>query len=247
VPWVGKPEQSLQDEEWELYHVAEDFSLVNNVAADNPEKVEELKQLFEDEAIKNHVYPLDDRLYERFNAAMAGRPDLMGDRTTLTLGPGMTGMLENTFLNVKNRSKTIIATVDAESTDEGVILCQGGKFGGWALYMQDGKPAYTYNYFGLDSYTVMADNAVSGEDVEIKLEFAYDGDGTGKGGTAMIYVNGEKVAEGRIEKTIPAVFSADETADVGLDEATQVVSMFEDVDDSEFTGSIETVTISISD
>jgi arylsulfatase A-like enzyme len=247
VPWVGKPEQSLQDEEWELYHVAEDFSLVNNVAADNPEKVEELKQLFEDEAIKNHVYPLDDRLYERFNAAMAGRPDLMGDRTTLTLGPGMTGMLENTFLNVKNRSKTIIATVDAESTDEGVILCQGGKFGGWALYMQDGKPAYTYNYFGLDSYTVMADNAISGDDVEIKLEFAYDGDGTGKGGTAMIYVNGEKVAEGRIDKTIPAVFSGDETADVGLDEATQVVSMFEDVDDSEFTGSIETVTISISD
>lgn len=247
VPWVGKPETPLQDEEWELYHVAEDFSLVNNVAAEYPEKVEELKQLFEEEAIKNHVYPLDDRLYERFNAAIAGRPDLMGDRTSLTLASGMTGMLENTFLNVKNRSKTIVANVDASNSDGGIILCQGGKFGGWALYMDNGKPAYTYNYFGLESYTVMADNAVSGDDLEIKLEFKYDGDGTGKGGMAMIYVNGEKVAEGRIEKTIPAVFSADETADVGMDEATQVVSTFKDVDDSEFTGKIETVTISISE
>ncbi|MDH3815631.1 MAG: arylsulfatase, partial [Acidobacteriota bacterium] len=104
-----------------------------------------MQDLFEEEAIANHVYPLDDRVYERFNAAIAGRPDLMGDRTSLTLADGMTGILENTFINEKNRSKTIVANVDLKGNDRGVILTQGGKFGGWALYMDGGKPAYTYN------------------------------------------------------------------------------------------------------
>jgi len=248
VPWVGKPEESLQEEEWELYNVEEDFSLTNNLAADMPEKVKEMMDLFEKEAIKNHAYPIDDRLYERFNAAIAGRPDLMGERKTLTLADGMVGMLENTFLNVKNRSKSIDATVSLEGNDKGIILCQGGKFGGWALYMDNGKPAYTYNYFGLERYTVSSDKVISDKEANIKLEFSYDGGGTGKGGTATIYVNGEKVAEGRIEKTQPAVFSADETADVGMDDATQVADLvFNSVRDSEFTGFVETVTISISE
>lgn len=246
VPWVGKPRNSFQEEEWELYHVDEDFSLTNNLAADQPEKVKEMQDLFEKEAIANNVYPLDDRLYERFNAAIAGRPDLMGDRKSLTLADGMEGILENTFLNVKNTSKTIVAHVKLNGNDKGIILCQGGKFGGWALYMNDGKPAYTYNYFGLQRYTIEASKAVANKNAQIKLEFAYDGGGTGKGGLAKIYVDGELVAEGRIEKTQPAVFSADETADVGLDDATQVADkVFKDVDDSEFTGYVEKVTISI--
>jgi arylsulfatase len=247
VPWVGKPNMPLQDEEWELYNVAEDFSLVNNIAADNPEKVKEMVAKFEEEAIKNHVYPLDDRLYERFNAAIAGRPDLMGDRTSLTLADGMVGMLENTFINIKNRSKSIEANVSLEGNDRGIILAQGGKFGGWALYMDNGKPAYTYNYFGLQRYTITSDKAITDANAIIKLDFAYDGDGTGKGGMATLYVNGEKVAEGRVEKTQPGVFSADETADVGVDDATQVADLvFKDVEDSEFTGFVDKVTVSIS-
>jgi arylsulfatase len=247
VPWVGKPNMPLQDEEWELYNVAEDFSLVNNIAADNPEKVKEMVAKFEEEAIKNHVYPLDDRLYERFNAAIAGRPDLMGDRTSLTLADGMVGMLENTFINIKNRSKSIEANVSLEGNDRGIILAQGGKFGGWALYMDNGKPAYTYNYFGLQRYTITSDKAITDANAIIKLDFAYDGDGTGKGGIATLYVNGEKVAEGRVEKTQPGVFSADETADVGVDDATQVADLvFKDVEDSEFTGFVDKVTVSIS-
>lgn len=246
VPWVGKPRGTFQEEAWELYNIEEDFSLVNDLAADHPEKLQEMKDLFEKEAIANNVYPLDDRLYERFNAAIAGRPDLMGDRRSLTLADGMEGMLENTFLNIKNRSKTIVADVALEGNDKGIILCQGGKFGGWALYMNNGKPAYTYNYFGLQRYTVEATTAVNSGDAEIRLEFAYDGDGTGKGGMAKIFVDGEMVAEGRVEKTIPAVFSADETADVGKDDATQVADLvFADVKDSEFTGHIDKVVISI--
>jgi arylsulfatase len=246
IPWQGKPLCKLEDDKWELYNIDEDFSLVNDLAAVNPEKLKELKDLFEKEAIANNVYPIDDRLYERFNAAIAGRPDLMGDRKSLTLGAGMSGMLENTFLNVKNTSKTIVADVSLIGKDHGIILCQGGKFGGWALYMNDGKPAYTYNYFGLRSYTIQAPKTLNSENAEIKLNFEYDGGGTGKGGLARLYVDGELVAKGRVEKTQPALFSGDETADVGRDDATQVADkVFETVKDSEFTGYINKVTISI--
>ena len=128
----------------------------------------------------------------------------------------------------------------------GIILCQGGKFGGWALYMNEGKPAYTYNWFGLDQYTIEGPDALDGEKANIKLTFDYDGDGIGKGGVAKLFVDGEMVAEGRVEKTQPAVFSADETADVGVDDATQVVSnLFKSRKDSEFTGNVDKVTITI--
>jgi arylsulfatase len=248
IPWQGKPLNTFQEEKWELYNTDEDFSLVNNLATENPEKLKELQDLFEKEAIANNVYPLDDRLYERFNAAIAGRPDLMGDRKSLTLADGIEGILENTFLNIKNNSKTIVANVSLKGNDKGIIICQGGKFGGWALYMNNGKPAYTYNYFGLASYTIESSKAIRESSAEIKLEFAYDGGGAGKGGVAKLFINGEQVAEGRIEKTQPAVFSADETADVGKDDATQVADkVFKDVHDSEFTGYVDNVTISIPD
>jgi arylsulfatase len=246
VPWVGKPRAGFAEEKWELYNIEEDFSLVNNLAEAHPEKLKEMQALFEKEAIANNVYPLDDRLYERFNAKIAGRPDLMGDRKTLTLANGMDGILENTFLNVKNTSKTIEAEVTLNGNDDGIILCQGGKFGGWALYMHDGKPAYTYNYFGLERYTVSATSAITNPNATITLQFDYDGGGTGKGGMATLYVDGVKVAEGRIEKTQPAVFSADETADVGKDDATQVADkVFANVEESEFTGYVNKVTVSI--
>ncbi|MGB7489710.1 MAG: arylsulfatase, partial [Thermoanaerobaculia bacterium] len=173
-------------------------------------------------------------------------PDLMGDRKSLTLADGMTGIFENTFINEKNNSKTITANVQLNGNDRGIILTQGGKFGGWALYMDGGKPAYTYNWFGLESYTIASPKAIKKPNAEIKLQFDYDGGGTGKGGLATLYVDGEKVAEGRVERTEPGVYSADETADVGRDEATQVADkVFKDVDDSEFTGYVTNVTISI--
>lgn len=246
VPWQNDVLHTLQDDVWELYNTEEDFSLTNDLARKNPEKLKELQAVFEQEAIANNVYPLDDRLYERFNAAIAGRPDLMGGRTSLTLAQGMTGILENTFINEKNNSKTVVADVTLNGNDRGIILTQGGKFGGWALYMDAGKPAYVYNYFGLESYTIASPNAIDKDSAVIKLQFDYDGGGVGKGGLATLYVDDEKVAEGRVDKTQPAVYSADETADVGVDEATQVADkVFEDVHDSEFTGIVNSVTISI--
>ena len=246
VPWGAAPINSLQDDVWDLYNVAEDFSLTNNLASQNPEKLKEMQELFDKEAIANNVFPLDDRVFERFNAEIAGRPDLMGDRKSLTLAHGMVGILENTFLNEKNNSKTITANVQLNGNDRGVILTQGGKFGGWALYMDNGKPAYTYNWFGLDRYTITSPRAIDKPNAEIKLQFDYDGGGTGKGGLATLYVDGEKVADGRVEKTVPLVYSADETADVGIDEATQAADkVFKDVEDSKFTGYITNVTISI--
>jgi len=246
APWRDATENTLQNDVWDLYNVTEDFSLTNNLASQNPEKLKQMQDLFTQEAIANNVFPLDDRLYERFNAAIAGRPDLMGDRKSLTLADGMTGILENTFLNEKNNSKTITANVQLSGNDRGIILTQGGKFGGWALYMDGGKPAYTYNWFGLERYTIASPEAINKPNAEIKLQFDYDGGGTGKGGLATLYVDGKKVAEGRVDKTEPLVYSADETADVGIDEATQVADkVFKDVGDSDFTGVVTSVTISI--
>ncbi|MGK0224625.1 MAG: hypothetical protein ACI9ON_003882 [Limisphaerales bacterium] len=192
VPWGSAPINSLQDDIWDLYNVTEDFSLTNNLASEHPEKLKEMQDLFEKEAIANSVYPLDDRVFERFNAKVAGRPDLMGDRKSLTLAQGMVGLLENTFLNEKNSSKTITANVQLNGSDRGIILTQGGKFGGWALYMDDGKPAYTYNWFGLDRYTIISPLAIDKPNAEIKLQFDYDGGGAGKGGLATLYVDDSK-------------------------------------------------------
>ena len=167
----------------------------------------------------------------------------------LTLYDGMDGMLENTFMNVKNRSMTITAEVEIpQGGANGVILTQGGRFGGWSLYMKDGKPIYTYNFLGLERYTVASDAAVPAGAATIVLDFAYDGGGFGKGGEATLSVNGNAVAEGRIEKTQPLIFSADETADVGLDNQTPVAEGIGiGREETRFTGKIHKVTLDVKD
>ncbi|RKX35817.1 MAG: arylsulfatase [Verrucomicrobia bacterium] len=249
APWQTSKQAPLESDIWDLYNVREDFSLTRNLAAEQPEKLRELKALFMSEAEKYHALPIDDRTVERVNPAIAGRPDLMGDRMSLTLYDGMNGMLENTFINVKNRSKTITAEVKIpENGANGVILAQGGRFGGWCLYMKDGKPVYTYNFLGLERYTVASPDAIPAGAATVVLDFAYDGGGFGKGGLATLSFNGETVAEGRIEKTQPLIFSADETADVGLDNQTPVA---EDIgigrDETRFTGKIRKITLEVKD
>jgi len=205
-----------------------------------------MQALFLTEAPKYNVLPIDDRSIERFDPIQAGRPDLMGDRTSLTLYEGMDGMMENVFLNIKNRSKTITAEVvipDGGAT--GVILAQGGRFGGWALYMKDGKPAYTYNWLGLKFNTVIAPEALPAGKATITFDFAYDGGGAGKGGDGTLSINGDQVAEGRIDQTQPNMFSLDETADVGIDEATPVVDGIGEGHETHFTGKIEKVTLEV--
>jgi len=246
APWERKPRNALADDVWELYDVRADFSLSRDLAAENPAKLLEMQQLFLMEAVQHKVLPIDDRFLERVNAALVGRPDVMGGRTTLTLRDGMTGMLENVFINVKNRSFTITADVAVpEGGANGVILAQGGRFGGWSLYFKDGKPAYTYNWLGLESTTVAAAEPLAAGKASIVLDFAYDGGGFGKGGNVVLSVNGRKVGEGRVEKTQANIFSADETADVGEDDATPVVEGLGEGAATRFTGTIDTVTVAV--
>jgi arylsulfatase A-like enzyme len=243
--WEMAPRKPLLEDKWELYHVDEDFSSADDLAAKHPEKLKELQELFLAEATKNHVLPLDDRVVERANAALAGRPDLMAGRTSLTVYEGMVGMTENVFINTKNRSHTITAEVQVPKGGvNGVILSQAGRFGGWSLYVKDGKPTYVYNFLGLSSSKVAAPTPLHEGKVTIRYEFAYDGGGPGKGGKGTIFVNGEKVAEGRIDRTQANLFSADEGADVGLDGETPVTNDYKERD-NKFTGKIGKVTVDL--
>jgi arylsulfatase A-like enzyme len=247
APWEFKPRGPLSDDKWELYNAKEDFSLVDNLAVKNPAKLKELQDLFLKEAVKYRVLPLDDRVLERFNAALAGRPDLMAGRTSLTVYEGMTGIAENVFINTKNRSHTITADVEIpQGGANGVILAQAGRFGGWSLYLNNGKPTYTYNFLGLQRFTVAASQPVPAGKASIRYEFASDGPGMGKGGIGTIVVNGQKVAEGRIEHTQCCAFSADEGADVGMDEGTPVSEDYKQ-QDNKFTGTIQKVTIDLKE
>jgi len=248
APWEQKARNPLQNDVWELYDTRADFSLVNDLAAKNPKKLAEMQQLFMKEAEKYHVLPIDDRLFERALAEKVGRPDLMAGRTSLLLAEGMTGMMENVFINVKNKSKTITAEVEIPSGGaQGTIIAQGGRFGGWSLYMKDGKPAYDYNFLGLSHATIASSQSLPPGKATIRFDFAYDGGGLGKGGTGTIFVNGQKVAEGRIGRTQPTIFSADETADVGIDLGTPVVESVGAEHKSRFTGRIPKLTVEVRD
>ena len=247
APWEAKPRRTLEDNSaWQLYDVRSDFSLANDVAAKHPDKLAEMQKLFLQEAEAHHVLPMDDRVFERLDAEAVGRPDLMGKRTSLTLAEGMTGMMEGVFINIKNRSKTITAEVDVPAgASNGTILAQGGRFGGWALYVKDGVPAYDYNFLGMKSTSIKASKPLPAGKATIRYDFAYDGGGPGKGGMGTLFVNGEKVAEGRIEHTQAGIFSADETADVGIDLGTPVVEAIGSEAKSKFTGHIPKVTVEV--
>jgi len=240
APWEAQPRRPLAEDIWELYNIEEDFSLANNLADKNPEKVEELKKKFMDEAVKYNVLPIDDRSIERFDPVIAGRPDLMNGRTKLTLYEGAKGIPENAFINVKNTSLTITAEVDVPANANGVIICQGGDFGGWTFYMKDGVPTYFYNWVGLEKYAVAATQKVGAGKHTIQVDFAYDG-GRGGGGTATIMMDGTKIGEGRIAKTNSNTFGIDESADVGTDENTPVNPAY--AKKEKFTGKIKSVTI----
>jgi arylsulfatase len=246
APWERHPRRGLTEDIWELYDTRADFSLVNDLSKQKPAKLAAMQDLFLKEAERNKVLPIDDRTVERVNAAIAGRPDLMGGRKSITLAEGMTGMTENVFLNIKNKSKTITAEVEVpEDGGNGAIIVQGGRFGGWALYVKDGVPAYDYNFIGLQRFTVASKEKLKPGKSTIKFDFAYDGGGLAKGGMGTLYVNDKKVAEGRIPRTQPMIFSADETADVGIDLATPVVEAIGAEKKSKFTGSIPKVTVEV--
>ena len=244
APWEYTPRAKLADDVWELYDARSDFSLAHDVAALNPDKLKAMQDLFIKEAIANHVLPIDDRTVERFDPKTAGRPDLMAGRTSLTLYPGMS-VNENSFISLKNVSHTITAEVEIpDGGANGVILTQGGRFGGWSLYLKDGKPTYEYTWLGLERYRIASDKPLPAGKTTVQFDFAYDGGGLGKGGTGRIFVNGEKVAEGRIDKTQCCIIALDENADVGESNGTPVSPDYENP--FAFTGTIDRVVVDLT-
>jgi arylsulfatase A-like enzyme len=241
APWLYKPPQTLQNDKWELYNTKEDFSLAIDLASQNPDKLKSMQDLFMKEAEKYHVLPIDDRLMERTNAALVGRPTVMEGRTTMVLADGMRGMGTDIFISTRNTSYAIIADFEVDAKGNGVIVCQGGRFGGFTLYLKDGKPQFTYNFLGLQSYTVASSQALKPGKHTIVYDFKFDGK-PGEGGTGTLTADGVKVAEGRIDKTQPGIFSVDDLADVGIDEGTPVADYGPS---SKFNGKLDKVTIDL--
>jgi hypothetical protein len=238
--WQLKPTNTLQEDKWELYNTKEDFSLNVDLASKNTEKLKTMQGLFMKEAEKYHVLPIDDRVLERTNAELMGRPTVMGNRNTVTYGEGMKGMGVDIFIDLRSTAYTITSEVAVDSNGNGVIVCQGGRFGGLSFYIKGGKPAFSYNYLGLESTHIIAPEALKPGNYKIEYNFQYDGGGMGKGGIGTITVNGKKVVEKRIEKTQPGIFSVDDLADIGIDDGTHVADYGAS---SKFSGKIEYVTI----
>jgi arylsulfatase A-like enzyme len=246
IPWVTAGQlPAFDDDVWELYEPG-DWSQAHDVAAEQPEKLAELKQLWLDEARKYNVLPLDDRRIERFNADLVGRPLLVRGNSQLLFG-GMGRLTESSLLNTKNKSHAVTAEIEVPETGaEGVILAQGGAFAGWSLYTKAGRPKYCYNLLGLQHFTVEGDETVPTGTHQVRMEFAYDGGGLAKGGTVTLYLDGAKVGEGRVEATVPMIFSGDETADVGRDTGSPVSDDY-DVEGSVFTGTVKWVQIDLGE
>ncbi len=250
TPWMTGQIQlpKFSADRWELYNTYEDWSQSNDLSKEMPEKLKELQDLFLVEAAKYNVFPLDDRTAERFNAAVAGRPDLPSGRTTMTFYPGMTHLMENTVLNVKNRSHTITAEVEIpEEGANGVILAQGGRFAGWSLYVKDGAAKYVHNWFDVDYYYVGGEEKLPAGRVNIRYHFNFEGGGLGVGGIGTIFVNDKKVAESKIEKTVPFIFSADETMDLGGDLALPVTDDYPEGASNKFSGKIHWVRVDLEE
>jgi arylsulfatase A-like enzyme len=247
TPWVmGTALPPIADDVWELYDTNTDWTQARDLAAEQPEKLAELQELFLEEARKYNVLPLDDRRVERLNAETAGRPNLIKGNSQL-LFSGMGRLTESSLLNIKNKSHAVTAEIVVpEDGANGVIVAQGGAFGGWSLYLHEGRPKYCYSFFGAMRFTVDADAPVPAGEHQVRMEFAYDGGGLAKGGTVTLYVDGQSVAEGRVEHTQPLIFSADETADVGNETGTTVSDDY-DAESSRFTGTINWVQIDLGD
>jgi arylsulfatase len=215
TPWKADPPPPFDQDVWELYG-PDDWTQANDIAAKNPQKLAELQRLWLIEAVKYNVVPLDDRGFERVNPDIAGRPQLIRG-TKQILFPRMR-VSEACVLTLKNKSHSVTAAVNiANGPAEGVIVTQGGEAGGWTLYVKDGKLKYCYNFFGIEHYFAEAENIIPTGKHQVRMEFKYDGGGLAKGGDVTLYYDGKSVGKGRVDKTQPMGYSADEAADVGSD------------------------------
>ncbi len=247
TPWllVGEEVPAFDDDTWELYDTSADWTQAADVAAEHPDKLHELQRLFLIEATKNNVLPLDDRVAERIIAAIAGRPMLVQGNRQRLFG-GMVRLSENSVVNLKNASHAVTAEIEVgDRPAEGVIVAQGGSIGGWSLYAKEGKLRYCYNLLGIQRFHVDSDRALEQGTRQVRMEFDYDGPGMGKGGTATLFVDGEKVGEGAVAATAAMIFSADDTLDVGREDGALVADDYPA--STVFTGTVNWVELDVAD
>ena len=248
TPWemVGGTVPAFDDDVWELYDGNSDFSQSRNLAAENPEKLHELQRLWLIEAVKYNVLPIDDRTADRLNPEIAGRPTLIHGNSQL-LFAGMGRLSENSVVSIKNKSFSVTAEVEVpEKGAEGVVIAQGGRFGGWSLYFVAGKATFVYNVLGIHRFPTVADSVLESGKHQVRMEFAYDGGGLAKGGDVTLYYDGNAVGTGRVGATQAMIFSADETTDVGYESGTSVSDDYT-AQSSRFTGKIQWVQIDTGD
>lgn len=247
LPWVGMGPTTADpfaEYEWELYHLDTDFTQSQNVAADNPEKLAELKDLFLSEAARNQVFPLDDRYIERVRPE--NRPQHNAGRTVFTYYPGTSRITEGMAPNMKNTSFRITASVTIpDEGAEGMLLTQGGWFAGNAFYLLDGRPTYSYakSHYPEHKFTIGAPDPLPAGQHTLVMNFDYDGGKPGSGGTATILVDSIPVASGRIAETVPVVVSGTETLDIGEDSGTPVVRDYQVP--FRFTGTLHKVSVEL--
>jgi arylsulfatase len=245
TPWllVGEKTPALDDDVWELYDTSTDWTQATNLAAERPDKLAELQRLFLVEATKYNVLPLDDRVAERLIAEIAGRPVLVQGERQLLYG-GMGRLSESSVVSIKNKSHAVTAEIEVpDGGAQGVIVAQGGSIGGWSLYLKDGKPRYCYNLLGIQRFYVDSDTEVPAGTHQVRVEFAYDGPGLGKGGGVTLYLDGDKVGEGKVAATAAMIFSADDTCDVGRENGALVADDYPVP--NAFTGEVNWVEIDV--
>jgi arylsulfatase A-like enzyme len=247
IPWVVTGDVgTIDDDVWELYDTTTDWSQAHDLAPEMPDKLAELKRLFDVEAMKYNVLPLDPRMAERVNPDIAGRPAAVIGKRQLLFG-GMQRLQENVFINVKDKSHSVTAEIEVpDDGAQGVIIAQGGSTGGWSLYAHEGRLKYCYNVCGALYFYVAADSALPPGTHQARMEFTYDGGGYGKGGKVELFVDGSKVGEGRVERTHPFAFSLDETADVGADLGSAVSEDYKPAKNA-FTGKVKWVEIDVDE
>jgi arylsulfatase len=232
-----------ENDKWELYNLNEDFSLANDLAAKHPEKLKAMKALFYQEAEKYHVYPLDDRGTGRLISPKPAPGGSDPNRTRFTYYAGATRLAETASPNTKNKSHAISAVIEMpEKGGAGVLVAAGGLSAGYSLYVQDGRLIYEYNWFDDSRYIVKSSEALPPGKSTVKMDFTYDGGGSGKGGKAILFVNDNKVGEGRIEKTVASRFGID-TFGVGEDTGSPVSLSYKPP--FAFNGRIEKVEIEL--
>jgi arylsulfatase A-like enzyme len=246
TPWLtGQVKLPPFDaDKWELYDTTKDWSQARDLAAQHPDKLRELQRLWLIEAVKYNVLPLDDRMVERANPDLSGRPQLIRGNRQLLFG-GMGRLTEWSVVNIKNKSHAVTAEIVVpKSGAEGVIVAQGGITGGWSLYVKGGKLKYCYNFFGLTHFYIEGTQPIPAGTHQVRMEFAYDGGGLGRGGNVTLYLDGRKDGAGRVDRTEPFAFSADETCDVGL-EAGSAVSQEYGSRGNKFSGEVAWVEIDV--